>query len=85
MKSSSQNFTKITLEDFPNLKKNKIGIVVSEWNKDITSNLLNGAQEKLIEFGIKMRISKFHGYLEVLNLYMAVKNYLNKTWMLSSQ
>ena len=53
MKSSSQNFTKITLEDFPNLKKNKIGIVVSEWNKDITSNLLNGAQEKLIEFGIK--------------------------------
>ena len=53
MKSSSQNFTKITLEDFPNLKKNKIGIVVSEWNKDITSNLLAGAQEKLIEFGIK--------------------------------
>ena len=52
MKSSSQNFTKITLEDFPNLKKNKIGIVVSEWNKDITSNLLNGAQEKLIEFGV---------------------------------
>ena len=28
---SSQNFTKITLKDFPNLKKNKIGIVVSSF------------------------------------------------------
>ena len=69
MKSSSQNFTKITLEDFPNLKKNKIGIVVSEWNKDITSNLLNGAQEKLIEFGIKnenIKISWVPGSIELV-------------------
>lgn len=69
MKSSSQNFTKITLEDFPNLKKNKIGIVVSEWNKDITSNLLNGAQEKLIEFGIKnenIKISWVPGSFELV-------------------
>ena len=69
MKSSSQNFTKITLEDSPNLKKNKIGIVVSEWNKDITSNLLNGAQEKLIEFGIKnenIKISWVPGSFELV-------------------
>ena len=69
MKSSSQNFTKITLEDFPNLKKNKIGIVVSEWNKDITSNLLAGAQEKLIEFGIKnenIKISWVPGSFELV-------------------
>ncbi len=69
MKSSSQNFTKITFEDFPNLKKNKIGIVVSEWNKDITSNLLNGAQEKLIEFGIKnenIKISWVPGSFELV-------------------
>ena len=69
MKSSSQNFTKITLEDFPNLKKNKIGIVVSEWNKDITSNLLIGAQEKLIEFGIKnenIKISWVPGSFELV-------------------
>ena len=69
MKSSSQNFTKITLEDFPNLKKNKIGIVVSEWNIDITSNLLAGAQEKLIEFGIKnenIKISWVPGSFELV-------------------
>ena len=69
MKSSSQHFTKISLEDFPNLKKNKIGIVVSEWNKDITSNLLNGAQEKLIEFGIKnenIKISWVPGSFELV-------------------
>ena len=69
MKSSSQNFTKITLEDFPNLKKNKIGIGVSEWNKDITSNLLAGAQEKLIEFGIKnenIKISWVPGSFELV-------------------
>jgi 6,7-dimethyl-8-ribityllumazine synthase len=69
MKSSSQNFTKITFEDFPNLKKNKIGIVVSEWNKDITSNLLAGAQEKLIEFGIKnenIKISWVPGSFELV-------------------
>ena len=28
----------------------KFGIVVSEWNIDITTNLLKGAEDKLIEF-----------------------------------
>ena len=59
MKLRGQHFTKINSEDFSNLEKNKIGIVVSEWNKDITSNLLNGAYDKLIEFGIKNVIIKF--------------------------
>lgn len=53
MKSKGQDFTKINLEDFPDLSYKQIGIVVSEWNKDITSNLLNGAQAKLIELGVK--------------------------------
>lgn len=37
----------------PDLNKYKIGIVVSEWNKDITKNLLSGAIDTLIEQGIQ--------------------------------
>ena len=69
MKLREQNFTKITSEDFSNLEKNKIGIVVSEWNKDITSNLLNGAQDKLIELGVKnenIKISWVPGSFELI-------------------
>ena len=69
MKLRGQHFTKINSEDFSNLEKNKIGIVVSEWNKDITSNLLNGAQDKLIELGVKnenIRISWVPGSFELV-------------------
>ena len=69
MKLRGQHFTKINSEDFSNLEKNKIGIVVSEWNKDITSNLLNGAQDKLIELGIKnenIKISWVPGSFELV-------------------
>ena len=69
MKLRGQHFTKINSEDFSNLEKNKIGIVVSEWNKDITSNLLNGAQDKLIELGVKnenIKISWVPGSFELV-------------------
>ena len=69
MKLRGQHFTKINSEDFSNLEKNKIGIVVSEWNKDITSNLLNGAYDKLIEFGVKnenIKISWVPGSFELV-------------------
>ena len=69
MKLRGQHFTKINSEDFSNLKKNKIGIVVSEWNKDITSNLLKGAQDKLIELGVKnenIKISWVPGSFELV-------------------
>ena len=69
MKLRGQHFTKINSEDFSNLEKNKIGIVVSEWNKDITSNLLNGACNKLIELGVKnenIKISWVPGSFELV-------------------
>ena len=31
----------------------KIGIVVSEWNKPVTGNLLNGAIQTLLKFGVQ--------------------------------
>ena len=37
----------------PNSKNFRFGIVVSEWNPDITENLFLGAQQTLLENGIK--------------------------------
>ena len=53
MNSKEQDFTKVDIKNYPNLVNYKIGLVVSEWNIDITSDLLKGAQDKLIELGVK--------------------------------
>ncbi|NQV78197.1 MAG: 6,7-dimethyl-8-ribityllumazine synthase, partial [Lutibacter sp.] len=42
------NYDKTTI---PNAKKFRFGIVVSEWNPDITENLYLGAEKALIENG----------------------------------
>ena len=52
MNSDNQHSCKINPSNFPNLADYKIGIVVSEWNIDITRNLLEGAETKLIELGV---------------------------------
>ena len=52
MSSDNQHSCKINPSNYPNLADYKIGIVVSEWNIDITKNLLNGAESKLIELGV---------------------------------
>ena len=52
MSSDNQHSFKINPSNYPNLADYKIGIVVSEWNIDITKNLLKGAESKLIELGV---------------------------------
>ena len=42
MNLKGQNFTEINPDDFPNSVNYKIGIVVSEWNIDITSKAVKG-------------------------------------------
>ena len=49
MKSAQNISLKLDSNNHPDLNKYKIGIVVSEWNKDITKNLLSGAIDTLIE------------------------------------
>ena len=49
MNSKEQDFTKFDVKNYPNLENYKFGIVVSEWNIDITTNLLKGAEDKLLE------------------------------------
>ena len=53
MKSTQNISLKLDSKNHPDLNKYKIGIVVSEWNKDITKNLLSGAINTLIEQGIQ--------------------------------
>lgn len=53
MKSAQNISLKLDSNNYPDLNKYKIGIVVSEWNKDITKNLLSGAIDTLIEQGIQ--------------------------------
>jgi len=53
MRTKNKDFVHKSQSEFQNLGNLKIGIVVSEWNIDITSNLHKGAVDKLIESGLK--------------------------------
>jgi 6,7-dimethyl-8-ribityllumazine synthase len=52
METEHQNLSSFNEKDVPNGADFKIGIVVSEWNTEITFNLLKGAKETLIECGV---------------------------------
>jgi 6,7-dimethyl-8-ribityllumazine synthase len=49
MATSEKNLSEYITEDIPNGADFKIGIVVSEWNEDITLNLLKGAEQALVD------------------------------------
>ncbi|MFT4602535.1 MAG: 6,7-dimethyl-8-ribityllumazine synthase [Arenicella sp.] len=53
MATVDNNLSEYDKERIPNGADFKIGIVVSEWNDDITLNLLKGAREALEENGVK--------------------------------
>ena len=57
----------------PNAKSFRFGIVVSEWNPDITRSLEKGATETLLNCGALKKIL-FPGMCpEALSLFMVVK------------
>ena len=53
MATKNTNLSYYNKEDVPNAKGLSFGIVVSEWNANITEGLYNGAFETLIECGVK--------------------------------
>ncbi len=53
MKSEKNISLKFDSKNHPDIKKYNIGIVVSEWNKDITKNLLSGAIDTLTQHGVQ--------------------------------
>ena len=52
MSSSLKNHSSYNKDEIPSGEKGIFGIVVSEWNKEITDNLLQGAVETLLEHGV---------------------------------
>lgn len=48
-----KNLSSYDPDSIPNGKGKRIGIVVSEWNRSITGNLLKGAYNTLIKFGVE--------------------------------
>lgn len=53
MATAGNNLSEYNIEEIPNGADFKIGIVVSEWNEEITANLLAGAKETLIKHQVK--------------------------------
>lgn len=53
MATAGKNLSEFNKEEIPNGADYKIGIVVSEWNHEITGNLLNGAITALTENQVK--------------------------------
>ncbi len=51
MATQNNNLSLFNKEEIPNANGMRFGIVVSEWNKEISSSLLDGAKETLLEFG----------------------------------
>lgn len=51
MSTSLKNLSNYDADDLPDCSDLKFGIVVSEWNKSITSSLAQGAIETLIKHG----------------------------------
>ena len=61
MATKNTNLTLFNKEDVPNAKGLTFGIVISEWNSNITNNLFKGAYEALIECGAQTRnIRKYY-------------------------
>ena len=53
MATSEKNLSDYNSEEIPNGADFKIGIVVSEWNPEITNNLLEGAVQTLLKNQVK--------------------------------
>ena len=55
MASNMKNSSEYGLEEIPDLSNTRIGIIVSEWNEDITSLLYSGCRKTLIDLGLKKK------------------------------
>lgn len=53
MATKHQQLSHFVLDDIPSASNMKFGIVVAEWNSDITENLFNGALNTLIKCGCR--------------------------------
>ena len=53
MSSAHQSLSAINPEEIPNAEPFRFGIVVAEWNPEITNALLDGVNQALLNAGAK--------------------------------
>lgn len=53
MATKNHNLSDYDINSVPDATRMKIGIVVAEWNENITASLLEGAKETLVKHGVK--------------------------------
>ena len=51
MSSSHKNLSQFNTKALPEVTNKKFGIVVSEWNEEVTNSLMSGAIKTLLEYG----------------------------------
>ena len=78
MKFKENNLEDIDINEYPDIKKFKIAIIVSEWNNDITNSLYSGAYEKLTELGVLEQNISTSWVPGSFELIYACKKFANK-------
>ena len=53
MATTNNNLSEYNLENIPRSEGMRFAIIVSEWNEHITNNLYNGAEQALLDCGVK--------------------------------
>ena len=53
MATTNNNLSEYNLEDIPNSEGMRFAIVVSEWNNHVTDNLFDGAEQALLDCGVR--------------------------------
>ncbi|MCB0762479.1 MAG: 6,7-dimethyl-8-ribityllumazine synthase [Flavobacteriales bacterium] len=68
MATNLSNLSEFDAGSLPNASEMRVGIVASEWNSEITDNLLKGAHETLLSCGMKeenVRVHRVPGSFEL--------------------
>ena len=66
----------LSTQNIPSALGMRVGIVVCEWNSQITQPLLEGAVGTLKKYGVKPEHIVVKTFQEVLNLYMEQTRWL---------
>jgi 6,7-dimethyl-8-ribityllumazine synthase len=73
MSTKNKNHSLYSKEEVPNAKGLTFGIVVSDWNANITNNLFQGAYDTLIEWGVQVKDIQKHSVPGSYELVLGAK------------
>lgn len=75
MSSAEKNLSDVKISDSIDVSKFKFGIVVAEWNEQVTESLYSGAYQTLVNAGAK------RGHIERMNVPGTFELSLGGQWM----